>query len=76
MLKFIILLLLSTQLYSSNVKNLKEDAAVYICVSSGATKYHYNRNCHGLNRCTHEIRKVSLTEARSKYKRTLCGYED
>lgn len=49
---------------------------VYICDSSGATKYHYTKSCRGLNACKHQIIKVSLTEAIKKGKKTLCGWED
>jgi len=37
--------------------------SVYICVSATGHKYHDNRDCHGLARCTHEIRKVSKAQA-------------
>jgi hypothetical protein len=37
--------------------------SVYICVSKTGHKYHNDRNCRGLARCTHEIRKVSKDEA-------------
>lgn len=37
--------------------------SVYICVSKTGHKYHSNRDCRGLARCTHEIRKVSKDEA-------------
>jgi len=49
---------------------------VYVCVSETAKKYHYSKNCRGLNACTHEVRKVSITDAKKKYSRTLCGWED
>lgn len=48
---------------------------VYICVSPGAKKYHYNENCRGLSNCKHEIRKVSKSEALDKGL-GLCGWED
>ena len=49
---------------------------VYICNSNGAKKYHYTKSCRGLNACKHEIKKVSLSDAKYDYKRTLCGWED
>ncbi|HLU86113.1 MAG TPA: hypothetical protein VKZ44_00050 [Taishania sp.] len=39
---------------------------VYICVSPNAKKYHQTKNCSGLQRCTHEIRKVTLKEAKDR----------
>ena len=39
---------------------------VYICVSPGSKKYHGNRNCSGLNRCTHRIDRVSLQDAKDR----------
>lgn len=49
---------------------------VYLCNSTSAKKYHYVKSCRGLNACKHEIRKVSLSDAKYVYKRTLCGWED
>jgi len=48
---------------------------VYICVSPGAKKYHYNENCRGLSNCKHEIKKISKSSAIEKGL-NLCGWED
>jgi len=48
---------------------------VYICNNGKTEVYHVNQNCQGLNRCTHEIVKMTEGEARGSGKR-LCGYED
>lgn len=48
---------------------------VYICLSPGAKKYHYDRGCRGLNNCTHEIKSVSVGDAESRGL-DLCGWED
>ncbi len=37
--------------------------SVYICVSPTGHKYHNDRDCRGLAKCTHEIRKVSKAQA-------------
>ena len=37
--------------------------SVYICVSTTGHKYHNDRECRGLAKCTHEIRKVSKVQA-------------
>ena len=50
-------------------------STVYICDSPTAKKYHYSENCRGLNACTHEIKKMNLSEAKVSG-RTLCGWED
>lgn len=42
----------------------KKEAMVLICVSRSAYAYHSHR-CYGLNRCTHTISKVSLTQAKN-----------
>ncbi|MBB5635291.1 hypothetical protein HDE68_001176 [Pedobacter cryoconitis] len=44
--------------------------SVYICISRGAKKYHSHK-CHGLLRCTHEIKAVTRAEA-LKRKYTAC----
>ncbi|MDB5122349.1 MAG: hypothetical protein JWP94_478 [Mucilaginibacter sp.] len=36
---------------------------VYICISNTAHKYHNDRDCRGLAKCTHQIRKVSKDQA-------------
>ena len=38
---------------------------VYICVSSGAKRYHCYSDCRGLNSCKHTIKKVSVDKAQS-----------
>ena len=48
---------------------------VYICNSKYGKKYHFNKNCRGLNACKAEIKKLSLLNAKKKGK-TLCGWED
>ncbi|HEY4206250.1 MAG TPA: hypothetical protein VGM31_05550 [Puia sp.] len=50
----------------------KKETYVYICNSSGAYAYHSSKNCRGLNRCTHEILKVTLSDAIKIYKRKPC----
>ena len=52
----------------------KVESSVYICDSEYATKYHYKKDCEGLQKCTHEIKELTVTEAKAK-KYSLCGYE-
>ncbi len=47
---------------------------VYICVSPTAKKYHYSQKCRGLQKCTHTIKSVTLSEA-SKLGYTACLIE-
>ena len=51
------------------------ESNVYICVSKGAKKQHYSKNCRGLSNCKHEIRKVTLEEAQNNGL-DFCGWED
>jgi hypothetical protein len=48
---------------------------VYICDSKSAKKYHYKKDCKGLNACKAEVVKITFTDAK-KSKKTLCGWED
>ena len=48
---------------------------VYICTGKYSKKYHYTKNCGGLNICKSTIKTVELSEAK-KIGRTLCGWED
>ena len=50
----------------------KKETYVYICNSNGAYAYHSTKTCRGLNRCTHEILKVTLADAVNVYKRKPC----
>lgn len=43
-----------------------EQSNVYICLSPNAKKYHFNKSCKGLQRCTHDIKLVSKTDAINK----------
>ena len=51
---------------------LKKETYVYVCNSSGAYAYHSSKTCRGLNRCTHEILKVTLEDAVKIYKKKPC----
>lgn len=48
---------------------------VYICKGPKSERYHLKEDCRGLNNCSTDTYKVTLTEAK-KLKRTLCGFED
>lgn len=51
---------------------VKSDVKVYICTGPKAYSYHCKKNCQGLNRCSKEIKTVTLEYAKS-IKRTPCG---
>lgn len=53
-----------------------QDNKVFICNSTGATKYHLDKDCRGLNSCKSEVVKVTLSEAVKRGKKELCGWED
>lgn len=48
----------------------------YICTDPTATKYHFSRKCRGLSNCSTELQKVLTDDAKDKYHRDLCGWED
>jgi hypothetical protein len=48
------------------------DPTVYICDSNTAKAYHASEDCRGLNRCTHEVVKVTKKEAEEQYGRVKC----
>lgn len=60
---------------SFNQSSSNQNDEVYICVSNTAEVYHSDRDCWGLNKCTHDIKKVTLKEAVYKYKRRYCKIE-
>lgn len=57
-------------------KKQSDTTKVYICDSGGATKYHLDKDCRGLGRCTHNIVLVTKSEAIRKGKELLCGWEN
>jgi hypothetical protein len=57
---------------NSHPAAFKKETYVYICNSNGAYAYHSSKTCRGLNRCTHEILKVTLADAVKVYKRKPC----
>ncbi|MGZ6523188.1 MAG: hypothetical protein ACXVDT_15240, partial [Bacteroidia bacterium] len=40
---------------------------VFICVSKSSKVYHSNKNCRGIKNCTHEIREVTVSDAKNVY---------
>lgn len=67
------IILLSILVLSTSFTTSKYE--VFICVSKGAKKYHYDKSCKGLSNCKHTIKKVSLSEAQGMGL-SLCGWED
>lgn len=67
------LILLSSILLLTSFNSVESD--VYICGAKGAKRYHFSKSCRGLNNCKHEIKKVTLKEAKN-FGLTLCGWED
>ena len=45
---------------------------VYICDSANALVYHKTKDCEGLTNCTHEIKIISLYDAKNTYNRRAC----
>ena len=66
------LFLVTTDGNSYAAKHLYADPDVYICVSGNAKVYHQTKDCHGLNACTHNIKKVKESEAIRDYNRRAC----
>jgi hypothetical protein len=48
----------------ANEKSDYKSQAVFICDSRSAIAYHSTTDCSGLNRCTHQIVKISEDEAK------------
>ncbi|RSK46100.1 hypothetical protein [Hymenobacter perfusus] len=39
------------------------ESAVYVCMSKGSVAYHISDRCSGLNRCTHTVKAMSVSDA-------------
>jgi len=59
-----------------DIQNNEDIKGVYICTGPQSKRYHYSSECRGLSNCSKKIISVSLSDAKGKYKRTLCGWED
>ncbi len=55
-----------TGLNAEASRDKKEESTVYICVSKTAKRYHCDRDCRGLNNCTHEVKIVTVKEAEKR----------
>lgn len=53
----------------SNKLKISAEENVYICNGPSSKVYHRSENCKGLNRCSSQIVKVSLSTAQSKGRR-------
>lgn len=65
------ILLVSAMAYSRNIVTMY----VYVCNGPSSKAYHYTPNCKGLQKCSKQVVKVTLEEAKEEG-RKLCGYED
>ncbi|RZJ75646.1 MAG: hypothetical protein EOO45_04965 [Flavobacterium sp.] len=68
MKKILLFLLLAT------LTSATAERDVYLCDSKGGKKYHFTKECRGLNNCKAEIIKVTLSYAKKQGK-TICGNE-
>lgn len=71
MLQRTLFVLILSQVLSFCSPNETDDSVI-ICISKTSFKYHA-RKCQGVRACTHELKNVSLAEARN-LGRTACGY--
>jgi len=71
-----ILLTSIIQLSADSLNSHQEEKKVFICDSEGSTKYHLKKNCKGLEKCEHDILKLTKADAIKQGKTELCGYED
>ena len=52
-------------LFSSFMPTTKSDT-IYYCDSPNAARYHYTKDCSGLQKCTHAIRETTVNGASQK----------
>ncbi len=68
MKKLLLLMVLCLPLLSMTT-GVEESSSVYICTGSKATVYHSSNKCRGLNRCSGEIKAISLADAKEMGRR-------
>jgi hypothetical protein len=59
-------------IFISGLRNDTIAKEVYICDSTKAEVYHKTKDCEGLTNCTHEIKIVSVYDAKHTYNRRAC----
>ena len=45
---------------------------VFICDSKSSKVYHSSKTCRGIQNCKHDIKEVTLKEAKETYGRVAC----
>lgn len=50
-----------------------QETYVYICTGPQSKRYHKTNSCRGLNKCSGDVLKVTITKAKSM-NRTACGW--
>lgn len=48
---------------SATAPEVSQSGSVYICMSKNAYAFHKYKTCNGLQRCSKEIKKVSVAQA-------------
>lgn len=68
-----VLLAFSPHSAESRRGETNHESYVWICMGPKAYAYHSRRSCSGLNRCSCEIKKVTLAEAKRLGRGKRCG---
>ncbi len=66
---FTLLLFSISSSANAGKKSISAEEYVYICNGPSSKVYHRSESCKGLNRCSTQIAKVSLSSAKSKGRR-------
>ena len=61
-----------TPLNNLSVHQAVETTYVYICVSNTAHVNYATKDCRGLSASTHDIKKVTLEDAKNYYDKRAC----
>jgi hypothetical protein len=59
-------LILAAALYTFGSITPTDSDKVFYCDSPSAARYHQDKGCKGLEKCTHTIREFSIEEAKQK----------
>lgn len=72
LLSFVLIVGYISPLHAQKKKTETHQTYVYLCNSRTAYVYHSSSNCRGLNRCSHGLIKVMLSDAKKVYGRRAC----
>lgn len=68
-MKMILLFILPILMIGTSISSCTDSGKVYICTGPKSKVYHKSEKCKGLNRCSRDVKAISLEEAKKMNRR-------